>query len=169
MNSPLETGLFLPIRFYNTLAEQNRFKPLSEGVGMLDELYIYADCDKLLPFQILYPGSQLDLNITWRIVCLSTGDTVELPFDVAYWEFYTDLTYYYISYLGKQSLNAYVTNGRSYLELSLFYEDALLNTFYSDIFVVKNCDSFYDLEEYRATGNQSEKRTIDVTNLRITK
>jgi len=118
MNSPIETGLFLPIRFYDTLAEQNRFKRISEGVALIDEVYIYADCKLLLPFQIvkLYSASH---TLKWYLICIDTEETVELDVDYAYWELYDNGTYTWISYLGQQDLSGYTSNGMYYIQLQI--------------------------------------------------
>lgn len=166
MNSPIETGLFLPIRFYETLAEQNRFKRIAEGVALIDEIYIYADCNLLLPFQIVKQSSASH-TIQWFLVCIDESES-ELLYTEAEWEFYDNGTYTWISYLGQQNLNAYTTNGMFYIRLEVTDSDSNVSTYYSDVFLIRNCDSYYDDTNYRLTSpSNSDKRLIDTTDLRI--
>jgi hypothetical protein len=167
MNSPIETGLFLPIRFYDTLAEQNRFKRISEGVALIDEVYIYADCKLLLPFQIVKIYS-VSHTIRWYLICIDTEETVELDVDYDYWELYDNGTYMWISYLGQQDLSAYTSNGMYYIQLEITDDESNISYYYSDIFVIRNCSGYYPDDNYRITSPmQMDKRLIDTTDLRI--
>ena len=92
MNSPIETGLFLPIRFYASIAEQDRFKRTSEGVALPNEVYIFVDCKSLAPFQVIVPsisdqsGGELQLigtDIT--LVCVD-GERIALPYNATHWQ-----------------------------------------------------------------------------------
>ena len=169
MNSTIETGLFLPIRFYDTLAEQDRFKRTSEGVSLINEVYIFVDCKTLAPFQIIFPRYSLALNITWRIYCIDDPDPIVLPVDYANWEFYFDGTKHHISYLGTADLTGFVNNGKNYIEVTVTDNDNKMFTYYSDFFIVNNCYELYETTNFRLTSpSDSDKRTVDGTNLRIT-
>lgn len=168
MNSPLETGLFLPIRFYETLAEQDRFKRISEGVSLIDEVYVYADCKTLLPFQIV-TAYTLGYSFKWYIVCLDTENISEMVVDYDYWEGWSTADNLWISYLGNQDLSAYTSNGRHYIQVDFKDNNNVVKSFYSDIFVIRNCNNYYEDNNYRITSSSnSDRRLIDVTDLRIT-
>lgn len=168
MNSPIETGLFLPIRFYETLAEQDRFKRTSEGVALLNEVYVFVDCKSLAPFQLILPQFSLSLTVTWRIYCIDDTAPVELPYNDTDWEFYSDGYKHWISYLGAGDLTGYVNNGKSYLEVTITDNDAVEHIQYSDFFIVNNCGELYETTNFRLTSQSTnDKRTIDGTNLRI--
>lgn len=169
MNSPIETGLFLPIRFYNTLAEQNRFKRISEGVSTIDEIYIYADCKYLLPFQIVFFQDEVTVSIDWKLICTDTEEETILPFNAANWETYFDGTYEWVSYLGTEDLTGLVANGRYYFQVDITNSVTAVSSYYSDVFVIRNCNSYYTDTNYRlTTPDNNNKRSIDITDLRIT-
>ena len=169
MNSPIETGLFLPIRFYETLAEQDRFKRISEGVALIDEVYIYADCRYLLPFQITFYQDDTTVTVEWKAICTDTGDEIVLPYDPNNWESYFNGTYEWVSYLGTEDLTGQLSNGRFYIQVILTNSLSEIRNFYSDIFVIRNCSDYYDENNYRlTTPNNNDRRLIDATNLRIT-
>ena len=173
MNSPIETGLFLPIRFYESLGEQDRYKRISKGVALPDEVFVYVDCDTLAPFQVVIKDNEELESVDWSIICLDTEEETVLPYTAADWEYWAYVPEQRLSYLGTTSLSGYVTNGRSYLELTVttsYLAETYINKYYSDIFVIKNCSDFYETDDYRITSTSNiEKRAIDVTDLRITK
>jgi len=173
MNSPLETGLFLPIRFYNTLAEQDRYKRMSEGVALLDEAFVYADCKSLCPFQIILKQycEEGVSDVIFDLVCYD-GNITTLPYTPASWELWSDTTNQlsYFSYLGNDDFTGLIESGKYYIQLTVIDMCGYTNTYYSDYFVVRNCDIFYDTDNYRLTSpSQDDKRLINVTDLRITK
>jgi hypothetical protein len=174
MNSPLETGLFLPIRFYTSLEEQNRYKRTSTGVALVDETYIYVDCVALAPFQIILEQF-CDTGIVSAVItliCTDNNAETALPYTESCWELWFDYTNRrtYLSYLGTDDFSAYTYNGRYYIKLDVVDMCEYTTTYYSDIFVIRNCAVPYDLNEYRATSqNINDKRLIDTSNLRITK
>jgi len=174
MNSPLESGLFLPVRFYNTLAEQDRYKRISQGVALVNEICVYGDCDTLLPFQIIL-DNYCEEGIVSAIITLVCADGVEneLTFDPTKWELWSNTTTYttHLSYLGTDNFTGLVSNGRYYIELNVTDMCENTSTYYSDFFMIANCDDLYDVDEYRITSpSQSDKRltSIDPTDLRIT-
>ena len=170
MNSPIETGLFLPIRFYETLNEQNRYKRISSGVALVDEVYIYADCKYLLPFQVVFFQDSTTASTAWTLVCSDTGDEIELPYNASEWELYGNNEYEWISYLGLTDVSGLLFNGKFYIRLSVTNIASEVKEFYSDEFIVRNCNAYYEENNYRlTTPNQSDRRLIDTTNLRITK
>jgi hypothetical protein len=169
MNSTIETGLFLPIRFYETLAEQDRFKRTSEGVALINEVYIFADCKTLCPFQIILPRYSATITQKWRIYCVNETMPAELPVNATEWEIYDDGTKHWISYLGTCDLRGYTNNGKSYLEVEIIDSDTVSHFYYSDLFIINNCDDLYETSNFRLTSpSVNDKRTIDGTNLRIT-
>lgn len=171
MNSPLETGLFLPLRFYDTLAEQDRYKVQSEGMALLPENYVHVDCTTLAPFQIVFSQVANNTSIAFKLVCVDTGAETILPYDAAHWEEIIDtaLQLIWTSYLGTDDFTGLIGNGKYYLVVSI--EDAYpyTRTFYSDVFMISNCVAgAYDTLEYRKwTSSDNDLRLIDATNLRI--
>jgi hypothetical protein len=170
MNSPLETGLFLPIRFYNTLAEQDRYKRSSLGTSLVNEVFIYVDCKTLAPFQIVKAFSIAHNDAIWKLICVDGTETITLPYNSAAWEYYGDGTYTWISYLGTENLTGYLNNGLYYLEVTLVDNNSETFIYYSDLFVVANCDDLYATTDYRLTSQSiMDKRLINATDLRIIK
>jgi len=174
MNSPLESGLFLPVRFYNTLAEQDRYKRISQGVALVNEILVYGDCDTLLPFQVIL-DNYCEEGIASAIITLVCADGVEneLTFDPTKWELWSNTTTLttYISYLGTDSFSGLVSNGRYYIELNVTDMCENTSTYYSDFFMIANCDALYDVGDYRIVSHATkEKRltSVDPTDLRIT-
>lgn len=177
MNSPLEQGLFLPIRFYSSLTEQNRYKRISTGVSLVDETYVYVDCVSLAPFQIIldsFCDSGL-FEVTFNLICTDTESVTTLPYNPEHWEWYVDSTNQriYFSYLGNDDFTDLLYNGKYYIQLIVEDTCEQTDTYYSDVFVIKNCAVPYDNNEYRITSaNQNDKRLVDLdnlNNLRITK
>jgi hypothetical protein len=170
MNSPLETGLFLPIRFYDTKAEQDRYKSQSEGVSLIDQCFIHVDCDSLAPFQIIsnYENATA-FPITWKIICAGEESEEFLDFNADHWEEYVDSNgYLHVSYLGNDNLGVSLGNGRFYLQVdyAVGYRGYI---FYSDIFVVSNSSNVYSVQIYRKwSNNDGDLRLVDATDLRIT-
>jgi len=177
MNSNLESGLFLPIRFYNSLWEQNRYKRLSVGVGLLDSVYIHVDCTHLAPFQVVLNNycEEGVSSVTFNLICIDGTETISLPFNANYWELYSnyDTQTTTFSYLGEDDFSASTTNGKWYIELIVNDMCENTSTFYSDLFVIASCgvsETIFATENYRVTSNNpNDKRLIDTTNLRITK
>lgn len=177
MNSNLESGLFLPIRFYNSIDEQNRYKRLSIGVGLVDSVYVHVDCTSLAPFQVVLNNycEEGVASVTFDLICIDGTETISLPFTENFWEAYSDYDKQTttLSYLGEDDFSAYTTNGKWYIHLIV--NDMCENTssFYSDLFVIASCYSnnpIFQNENYRITSsNSNDKRLIDATNLRITK
>lgn len=73
-SSLIEAGLFLPLRFYDSLDQQERFKPLSEGVSN-NYSYVYVDSLSLIPFQIHTEGYKVSVHA----ICVDTGEEIDLP------------------------------------------------------------------------------------------
>lgn len=169
MNSPLESGLFLPIRFYNALTEQDRYKRSSQGTSLIDEVFIFADYKTLCPFQVVFQQSAVNTSISWKLICVDTEEEITMPYTAACWEEYTDGTYLWTSYLGNDDFSSVVYNGLFYIELTIEDADSETYVLYSDLFVVRNGAAAYDTENYRITSpSNADKRLIDATNLRIT-
>lgn len=176
MNSPLESGLFLPLRFYTSIEEQNRYKPIATGVSLVDETYIYCDCKSLIPFQVI-KSEFCDTgiyDISIEAICIDTEEILSLPYNSANWEVYVDYTNHktYVSYLGTGDFTGYLSSGKFYLRVVITDMCEYSETFISDIFVVRNCDSLYETNDYRITSPSiNDKRLIDIntTDLRITK
>jgi len=172
MNSPLETGLFLPLRFYNTITEQDRFKRNSIGLSLIDEIYLYADCDTLMPFQIYLTELDDIVDITINLIC-EDGTSTVLPYNSTEWEFYVD-ELQWVSYLGTDSFLGLYTKGRYYLQVDIELDntDNTVLSFYSDIFAVGDCATgSSDSIDYRTTTPSiMDKRLVDINtdDLRIT-
>lgn len=159
----------MPLRFYPTLQEQDRFKTHVVGVSFIDLNYVHADCRALIPFQIAFVNAQLLENIEWSAVCVDTGDEISLVWNNAKWEqwYDTEKGQVYVSYLGSDDLDG-LGNGKYYLKVT--FPDAYpIRTFYSDEFIISNCASPADISEYRRWNNDTDLRKINVNDLRITK
>lgn len=172
MNSTLESGLFLPIRFYGTLAEQDRYKTLSVGVGLLDENYIYADCKTLVPFQVVFSQVDVNISISWKLICVDSLEETSMPYTAACWEEYVDVDQQMIwtSYLGTDDFTGTVDNGKYYIVLTIKDAQGVDRVYYSDIFIIRNCSTTYDVDDYRiTTPSNDDKRLINTSDLRITK
>lgn len=178
MNSPLETGLFLPIRFYDSSYEQDRYKSQSEGVAVLDINLIHVDCDSLAPFQIPinYTGFISTPNnnqITWQLNCAGGDSQIELPYNAGCWQEYLDQTtlIFYTSYLGTDNFSGAVPNGRYYITLMIEDANNQLKIYWSDLFIVSNAGSPYDVVEFLGDVQSASSNNIliDPNNiLRIT-
>ncbi len=164
----LESGLILPLRFYRSKAEQDRYKNHVDGVAFLPENYVHVDCVAFAPFQIaLLTSNDNEPAITWKIVCAETEEETNLPVNGASWEQYFDATnqILYVSYLGNDDLSGYADKGMYYFVVS--YTE-LVETFYSDFFYISNCANPDDIHEYRRWANKGDRRKIDTNDLRIT-
>jgi len=165
----------LPVRFYNTLAEQDRYKRISKGVALVEEIYIYGDCKTLLPFQVILNNycEEGIVSAVITMVCAS-GDEFELPFNTSFWELWSNTTTQqtHLSYLGTDDFSGFFGNGTYYIKLDVIDMCENTSTYYSDFFVIANCDSTYDVDEYRITSqSNSDKRLVNINtnDLRITK
>jgi len=168
----LESGLFLPIRFYSSLDEQDRYKSHVEGVAFIDLNYVHVDCVALAPFQVVYDQMDVAQSIQLDAICVDTNTLTNLPYNIPQWEEYVDIDnqLVYTSYLGNGDFSGLLSNGMYYFKLTIVDAQPETRYFYSDIFVISNCSSPDDTAEYRK-WNQTESnlRSIDVSDLRITK
>jgi hypothetical protein len=174
----LESGLFLPIRFYGSLAEQNRYRPHAEGVSYIKENYVVVDSVSLAPFQLLLADTQPLIGIDWKLICSDTGEETPCETPRIYpetnptWEDYIESGgFRHLSYLGN-SANS-MNNGLYYLYVSVSIqydpETEIVREFYSDEFRINNSASPHDITEYRRySDNPSDKRIVDPNTLRIT-
>lgn len=169
----LESGLFLPIRFYLQKTEQDRYKAHSVGVSLLPECFPHIDCKSLAPFQLNYNSEVLSDLILFYAYCANTEQINSLLVDSAHWnEHISNGTDYSLSYMGTDDFTGELNNGLYYFVVVVAFPDEITATYYSDLVMVSNCggDS-YDIEEYRVHSHQSGSnfRAIDATDLRITK
>jgi len=71
--------------------------------------------------------------------------------------------------LGTEDLTGLVANGRYYFQVDITNSVATVSSYYSDVFVIRNCNSYYADTNYRlTTPDNNNKRAIDITDLRIT-
>lgn len=168
----LESGLYLPIRFYQYQTEQDRFKRHSTGVALTELNYPYVDCEKLAPFQVTYLNNVLALGVHFNAFCADTNEMISLPYNSAHWEEHIDDSgIYHLSYLGTDDLSGYLSNGLYYFGIVITFSNGS-PYFYSDLFMVANCGTTaYETEEFRVWNASSGdyKRLINITDLRITK
>lgn len=171
MNS-LESGLFLPIRFYWNISEQDRYKRHSLGVSLTDLNYVHVDCTTLAPFQISYMQGVTALGVSIALVCANGDNIVALPYNSAHWhEYIDDEGMYFLSYLGDDDFSSYTDNGLKYLIVTIQTSSGD-RSWYSDLFMISNCETTpYGVEEFRSwVGSDSTNlRAIDATDLRIVK
>lgn len=169
----LESGLFLPIRFYNASTEQDRYKRHSTGVALTEYNYPYVDCVSLAPFQLSYTKDVGALTVEFNAYCADNNTQISLTFNAAEWQEYISSNgTYYLSYLGEGDFTGELSNGTYYFGVAITFTDSERIEFYSDLFRVKNCDdTAYEIEEYRVHSPKvgELKRAIDATDLRITK
>lgn len=166
----LESGLLLPIRFYDTYEEQDRFKNQSVGVALTEQNYPYVDCKTLAPFQIVYAQMDYATSISWKLVCADTGAETSLTFTASEWQEYIDgdAQLVYTSYLGEGDFSSEAYNGLFYFEVTIVDAQAETRIFYSDLFMIDNCgETAYNVEEYRIWNSQTDIRAIDANDLRI--
>ncbi len=168
----LESGLFLPIRFYYQQTEQDRFKPQSEGVALTELNYPYVDCVSLAPFQVTYVNNVLALGVHLNAFCADSGEMISLTYNSAHWQEFIDTDgVYHLSYMGTDDFTGELNNGLYYLGVVIQFSNGS-PYFYSDLFMIKNCsDTPYDTEEFRVHSPKvgTLYRTIDGTDLRIVK
>lgn len=171
----IETGLYLPIRFYQTSTEQDRYKRHSLGVSLTELNYPYVDCASLAPFQIRH-ATDSETNyapnaVILTAICADTNTVIPLPYNAAFWENYNANDVNWLSYLGGDDFTGLLQNGLYYLEVYFAFPSGDNWTYYSDLFRISNCGIAYDTEEYRVYSETIEdtKRLIDVTDLRIIK
>jgi len=171
MNSDLESGLFLPIRFYATLAEQERYKRQMEGIALLPENYIHVDCKTLAPFQVVFQQMALNTSVSWKLVCADDTTEIDMPYNASHWEEFVkfDEQLIWTSYLGNDDFTGLISNGKYYVVLTIVDANNYTRVFYSDFFMVSNCDEFYDTQNYRKfSPSNTDLRKINVANdLRI--
>ncbi len=166
----IETGLYLPIRFYLTSNEQDRYKRHSLGVALTELNYPHVDCTSLAPFQLTYDTDGLFGTADILLICADSSEQVVLPFNALSWEEVILATgEHYLSYLGTDDFSGLTHNGLFYLQVSNVTGVGDTITYYSDLFRISNCDSTpYDVEEFRIySPSQSDIRAIDTTDLRI--
>ena len=168
--SGLETGLLLPIRFYRTLAEQDRYKNQSLGVALTELNYPYVDCTKLAPFQVNVSDSftEIDFPMEYSLtaICVDTGERINLPINITHWSqlIYGDT--YSLSYFGTDDFTGLLSNALYYLEIYADFEAWGVTYFYSDLFRTFGCESVgdnIDLFVAKSSGGES----IKVEDLRI--
>ena len=169
----LESGLLLPIRFYNTLEEQDRYKNHALGVALNEKTYPYVDCASLAPFQITWETRDYTYyaNNQLILICVDRGTETALPYNHLHWQEYvgTGDTHYH-SYMGTDDFSAFTFNGLFYLEFRCTFTPTMeFRIFYSDLFMIANCDETgYDIEDYRIWSSGANYRSVDATDLRIT-
>jgi len=173
----LESGLYLPIRFYAEQSEQDRHKRHSLGVSLTELNYPYVDCTSLAPFQVSFMSPTVASEILLYAKCADTDELISLTLQPTdYHEIVNSDGIYYFSYLGSGNFAGDLNNGLYYLVIVIVVGEES-NNFYSDLFMIKNCADAepYDIGEYRAfvSGSQIRSddnlRAIDTTDLRITK
>lgn len=121
----LESGLLLPIRFYNKIEEQDRYKNQSKGVALTELNYPYVDCTKLAPFQIKPLFNDFAESVTVEIVCADTGEKTNLPYDATKWDEQIDSdSVYSLSYLGNSDFSKF-TSGSAVAPRILFNPDTI--------------------------------------------
>lgn len=166
----IESQLILPIRFYNFLTEQDRYKRHSIGVALTELNYPYVDATTLAPFQILGNEVADDLmSITWAIVCADTGVETALTYSDDHWaDNVLDYAEHRTMYLGTQDLSAFTDNGLYYLKVVITYASGAV-TYYSDLFMINNAgDDPFEIDMFRSWSSSSaDLRAIDTTDLRI--
>jgi hypothetical protein len=98
-----------------------------------------------------------------KAVCVDSGEEIPLPFTAVCWEEYIDVDDQIVheSYLGNDNFSGYLWNGLYYLVITIVDAEPVTRLFYSDLFMIGNCTSPDDLNEYRIYDS-------DQTHLRIT-
>jgi hypothetical protein len=170
MINELETNLYLPIRFYNTIAEQDRYKPHVIGVSFIDLNYPYADQTVLAPFQVIlqYYCATID-SIELYIICTDTLESVTLDVHLEHWEVYVDTVneITYLSYLGNDDFSGLIGKGLHHLQLGVTDDCSNDSNYYSDYFMVDDLGGLAGIVEYRYLQS-GELRGVNVNDLRIT-
>ena len=170
----LESGLYLPIRFYLAQSEQDRNKRHSTGVALTELNYPYVDCVSLAPFQVSFPSGSMLKTVLLYATCVDDGVLIPLTLQTTdYHEIIRSDGMYFFSYLGTGNFSGVLSNGLHYLTLAIVIGEES-NDFYSDLFMIKNCaETQYDTTEYRMYDTRDSRsgklRLVDATDLRITK
>jgi len=168
----LESGLFLPIRFYQYMTEQDRYKPQSEGVALTELNYPYIDCKTLAPFQLRFSSFSTALGVTFAAYCAESHTETSLAYNAAHWNEYIDSEgNYFLSYLGTDDFTGDLTNGLYYFKVTIQFSGPT-PYYYSDLVMINNCEETpYEIEEYRVYSPEVGElyRAIDATDLRIIK
>lgn len=173
----LESGLFLPIRFYYQQTEQDRYKPQSYGVALTELNYPYVDCVSLAPFQLNTVSATLSDSVLFYAVCADSEELISLVYDSAHWQEYIDSEgIYHLSYLGDDNFTGELSNGLYYFIVAIVWPGGgATANFYSDFVMINNCtDAAYDITEFRTYSEKVAQsndllRSINTTDLRITK
>ena len=167
----LESGLYLPIRFYQNLSEQDRNKRQSIGVALTELNYVYIDCATLAPFQLLYPDTSAFISANIDVICANSGTIVNIPYNGASWnDKANDFGSNTLTYSGDATLTG-LGNGLFYMAVNVVLASET-QTLYSDLFMIKNCgETSYTTQDFRIHNQQAGNnfRAIDPTDLRITK
>ena len=166
----IETGLYLPIRFYLTSTEQDRYKRHSIGVALTELNYPYVDCTSLAPFQMTYESAHYANLIEITAYCSDTNEAIVLPYTAEHWEDYfgsDDL--HSLSYLGTDDFTGLLANGMYFLYVKITRLIGAPIEYYSDLFRIANCgDAPYETESFRIYSDAPESfRAIDANDLRI--
>lgn len=166
----IETGLYLPIRFYLTSTEQDRYKRHSLGVALTELNYPYVDCASLAPFQLTYESAHYANLIEITAYCVGTNEPIVLPYNALHWEDYTgadDL--HSLSYLGTDDFTGLLGNGTYYLYVKITRLIGAPIEYYSDLFMISNCTTDpYEVDTFRVYSDAPESiRAIDTNDLRI--
>lgn len=170
--SNLESGLFLPIRFYLKETEQDRYKRHSLGVALTELNYPYVDCKTLAPFQVSYDSPIYSELILFYAACADTGELTSLDVNSEHWkENIENGNEYSLSYLGSDDFSGVLSNGMYYLIVVVSFSGEVTADFFSDMIMISNCGAENDTDEFRIHSKQpgANFRAIDVTDLRITK
>lgn len=132
-----ESGLILPIRFYTQLDHQDRFKPNANGVTLTELNYPYVDISRLAPFQIVYQANDDTVSATMEIICVDTGDSIDVGDIMPYSEVYTDITNQltYLSYKIENLIVGLNTNAQYYIKVTIEDYQSFTRYFYSDLFM----------------------------------
>lgn len=136
----IETGLYLPIRFYQKLTEQDRYKRHALGVSLTELNYAYVDCQSLAPFQLVYDNEQFATSIGMDVICADSGERSVFAYNASLWDdvIVTD-TLHHLSY-NAGGWYVGLTNGKYYLEVTINIPGTSPIVFFSDLFMVGNCD-----------------------------
>jgi len=168
-NTQLEQGLFLPIRFYTSITEKEKYKPLSQGVAN-NYSYVYVDSNRLIPFQIYIPYLYVIETVNITLHCVETGETTSLG-DVASkcvgtYEFEVGLDRGVLIYKG-DARGLGLATGLHYIDVNLSSPNGDI-ILYSDDFMISEIIPLAQ-EDLRVHSPSPESfRLIDATNLRIT-
>lgn len=162
----IETGLYLPIRFYLTSSEQDRYKRHSLGVALTELNYPHVDCESLAPFQLVYEYEGYLSTVEINLICADSNEVIALPYnvggEVVIWDdIITADGLHHLSFFGNAWFGGYTSNGRYYLEVKIILPVGDPVIYYSDIFVIANCPGVSDglhsmVSEFSSTINVSD-------------